>query len=145
MVTETGMCAQKTYYLLLIIFWYSRFLRFINNANIILKPGCFHTCWLQWLHCRAGTVFSHVDFGIVNSSRCYNIFSDLGWLNSIHVNVPAIRLRADVLQSRRSVKREWQAAWLLRAITCIDLTTLGGDDTASNVARLCAKVTITFV
>jgi deoxyribose-phosphate aldolase len=76
--------------------------------------------------------------------REYNgMFPDLGWLNSVHINVPAIRLRAIVLQSRHTVKKEWQAAWLLRAITCIDLTTLGGDDTASNIARLCAKVTIT--
>src|SRR5438874_4230745 len=41
--------------------------------------------------------------------------------------------------TRRSVKKEWQVAWLLRAITCIDLTTLAGDDTPGNVLRLCAK------
>jgi deoxyribose-phosphate aldolase len=64
---------------------------------------------------------------------------DLGWLNSVRINLPAVNQRATVLQSRRSVKNEWQAAWLLRAVTCIDLTTLGGDDTRSNVARLCAK------
>lgn len=64
---------------------------------------------------------------------------DFGLLNSVHINLPAVKLRATLLQSRRSVKKEWQAAWLLRAITCIDLTTLGGDDTASNIARLCAK------
>jgi len=74
-----------------------------------------------------------------------NNISDLGWLNSVHINLPAVNLRATVLQSRRSVKNEWQAAWLLRAITCIDLTTLGGDDTRSNVARLCAKVTFMYV
>jgi deoxyribose-phosphate aldolase len=59
----------------------------------------------------------------------------------VHINLPAVNLRATALQSRRSVKKEWQAAWLLRAVTCIDLTTLGGDDTRSNVARLCTKVT----
>lgn len=74
-----------------------------------------------------------------------NNISDLGWLNSVHINLPAVNLRAMVLQSRRSIKNEWQAAWLLRAITCIDLTTLGGDDTRSNVARLCAKVTFVYV
>ena len=74
-----------------------------------------------------------------------NNISDLGWLNSVHINLPAVNLRATVLQSRRSVKNEWQAAWLLRAVTCIDLTTLGGDDTRSNVARLCAKVTFMYV
>ncbi|KAL7982226.1 hypothetical protein Chor_009824 [Crotalus horridus] len=31
------------------------------------------------------------------------------------------------------------AAWLLRAVTCIDLTTLSGDDTPSYVCRLCYK------
>jgi hypothetical protein len=94
-------------------------------------------------------MFSHTYMGfevvIFQESIYNNMFSDLGWLNSIHVNVPAVRLRASVLQSRYSVKKEWQAAWLLRAITCIDLTTLGGDDTASNVARLCAKVTIMYL
>ena len=43
------------------------------------------------------------------------------------------------LPGRRSVKKEWQAAWLLKAVSCIDLTTLAGDDTPGNVARLCAK------
>ena len=43
------------------------------------------------------------------------------------------------LTGRRTVKKDWQAAWLLRALTCIDLTTLDGGDTSSNVARLCAK------
>src|SRR5256885_2269004 len=47
--------------------------------------------------------------------------------------------RRDAPPPRRTVKKEWQAAWLLRAITCIDLTTLQGDDTAGNVLRLCAK------
>ncbi|PSN30911.1 Deoxyribose-phosphate aldolase [Blattella germanica] len=64
---------------------------------------------------------------------------DIGWLNEVHINLPAIKQRAASLQSRRSVKQEWQAAWLLRAITCIDLTTLSGDDTPCNVFRLCAK------
>ncbi len=41
--------------------------------------------------------------------------------------------------TRRTVKKEWQAAWLVRAIECIDLTTLSGDDTEGRVERLCAK------
>lgn len=45
----------------------------------------------------------------------------------------------DLLVSRQ-LKNDYRAAWLLRAVTCIDLTTLGGDDTPSNVARLCQKV-----
>jgi deoxyribose-phosphate aldolase len=55
------------------------------------------------------------------------------------VNRSAVERRAATLPKRRTVKKEWQAAWLLRAITCIDLTTLSGDDTAGNVSRLAAK------
>src|SRR5581483_4906150 len=54
-------------------------------------------------------------------------------------NRSAVERRAATLPTRRTVKREWQAAWLLRAITCLDLTTLQGDDTPTNVRRLCAK------
>lgn len=64
---------------------------------------------------------------------------DLGWVKSIRVNLSAAERRAATLGTRRSVKKDWQAAWLLRAITCIDLTTLAGDDTPSNVQRMCAK------
>lgn len=55
------------------------------------------------------------------------------------VNLSAVERRAATLPARRSVKKEWQAAWLVKAITCIDLTTLAGDDTEERVARLCAK------
>lgn len=55
------------------------------------------------------------------------------------VNLSAVERRAATLGTRRSVKKEWQAAWLVRALQCIDLTTLAGDDTAQRVARLCAK------
>ncbi|GAC1506806.1 MAG: deoxyribose-phosphate aldolase [Ktedonobacteraceae bacterium] len=64
---------------------------------------------------------------------------DMGWVNSVHINRSAIERRAATLPARRTVKKEWQAAWLLRAITCLDLTTLAGDDTPGNVMRLCAK------
>jgi deoxyribose-phosphate aldolase len=64
---------------------------------------------------------------------------DLGWLQNVHINRSAVERRAATLPARRTVKKEWQAAWLLRAITCIDLTTLAGDDTPGNVQRLCAK------
>ncbi len=64
---------------------------------------------------------------------------DLGWVNSARVNLSATERRAATLGTRRSIKKDWQAAWLLRAITCIDLTTLSGDDTPGNVKRLCAK------
>ena len=64
---------------------------------------------------------------------------DLGWVLSSRVNLPAVQRRADTHKTRRSIKKEWQAAWLLHAVTCIDLTTLDGDDTPGNVNRLCHK------
>jgi deoxyribose-phosphate aldolase len=60
-------------------------------------------------------------------------------VRSIRVNKSAAERRAATIPTRRTVKKEWQAAWLLRAITLMDLTTLSGDDTAGNVKRLCAK------
>src|SRR5215470_7013999 len=64
---------------------------------------------------------------------------DMGWVHETRINRSAVERRAATLITRRTVKKEWQAAWLLRAITCIDLTTLAGDDTPGNVRRLCAK------
>jgi deoxyribose-phosphate aldolase len=64
---------------------------------------------------------------------------DLDWVMGAHVNRSAVERRTATLPARRSIKKEWQAAWLLRAITCIDLTTLAGDDTPGRVRRLCAK------
>src|SRR5690348_2887654 len=64
---------------------------------------------------------------------------DLGAVQAAHVNRSAVERRAATLATRRTVKKDWQAAWLLRAVTCIDLTTLAGDDTPGNVRRLCAK------
>jgi deoxyribose-phosphate aldolase len=64
---------------------------------------------------------------------------DLDWVFRTHVNRSAVERRAASLPKRRSVKKDWQAAWYLRAITCIDLTTLAGDDTPGRVKRLCAK------
>ncbi len=61
------------------------------------------------------------------------------WFDGIHINTPAAERRAATLTTRRTVKKEWQAAWLVNAIRCIDLTTLSGDDTEDRVARLCAK------
>ncbi|MGL4405942.1 MAG: deoxyribose-phosphate aldolase, partial [Notoacmeibacter sp.] len=55
------------------------------------------------------------------------------------VNLSAAERRAATLTTRRTVKKQWQAAWLVRAIECIDLTTLAGDDTEGRVDRLCAK------
>jgi len=64
---------------------------------------------------------------------------DLDVVRGIRVNRSAVERRASTIPTRRTVKKQWQAAWLLRAITLMDLTTLSGDDTAGNVKRLCAK------
>jgi deoxyribose-phosphate aldolase len=64
---------------------------------------------------------------------------DLERVRAIRVNRSAAERRAATIGTRRTVKKEWQAAWLLRALTLIDLTTLSGDDTPGNVRRLCAK------
>ena len=65
--------------------------------------------------------------------------SNLDWVREVRVNTSAVERRAQSQVARRTVKKEWQAAWLLRAITCMDLTTLSGDDTDERVRRLCAK------
>ncbi len=64
---------------------------------------------------------------------------DLDWVVGARVNRSAVERRAATLGARRSVKKQWQAGWLLRAVTCVDLTTLAGDDTPGRVERLCAK------
>ncbi len=64
---------------------------------------------------------------------------ELDWIKNINVNLSAVQKRVSTLTKRRSIKKEWQVAWLIKAITCIDLTTLSGDDTQGNVKRLCAK------
>jgi deoxyribose-phosphate aldolase len=64
---------------------------------------------------------------------------DLRWVEEVRINRSATERRAATIPTRRTVKKEWQAAWLLRAITLMDLTTLSGDDTPGTVRRLCAK------
>ncbi|WP_085786749.1 deoxyribose-phosphate aldolase [Ketogulonicigenium robustum] len=64
---------------------------------------------------------------------------DLDWVLGTRTNAPAIQRRCASLPARRSVKKDYQAAWLLKAVSLIDLTTLAGDDTADRVRRLCAK------
>src|SRR5262249_12919537 len=64
---------------------------------------------------------------------------NLDWGRQARVNASAVERRAQTHVLRRTVKKEWQAAWLLRAISCMDLTTLSGDDTDDRVRRLCAK------
>jgi len=76
---------------------------------------------------------------LANLERNPGIPLDLDWVDSIRVNRSATERRATTLPARRTVKKAHQAAWLLRAIACMDLTTLSGDDTPGTVKRLCAK------
>jgi deoxyribose-phosphate aldolase len=64
---------------------------------------------------------------------------NLDWVDEVRVNTSAVERRTISHTARRTVKKEHQAAWLLRAIACMDLTTLSGDDSAERVKRLCAK------
>ena len=76
---------------------------------------------------------------VLNDDRNPGMPLDLEIIRALRVNRSAVERRAATIPTRRTVKREWQAAWLLRAITCMDLTTLQADDTPGNVLRLCAK------
>ena len=64
---------------------------------------------------------------------------DLDWVGRVRMNRSALERRAATIGARRTVKKEWQIAWLLKAITLMDLTTLNSDDTPGRVERLCAK------
>ncbi|MBL4826527.1 MAG: deoxyribose-phosphate aldolase [Spongiibacteraceae bacterium] len=63
----------------------------------------------------------------------------LDWLNTVCINQSAVERRVAILKASRSLKKQWQTAWLLKAVSCIDLTTLSGDDTPGRVKRLCGK------
>ena len=64
---------------------------------------------------------------------------DLDWVMAVQANTSAIERRAKTLPGRRSVKKDFQAAWLCKAVSLMDLTTLSGDDSEGRVRRLCAK------
>ncbi|TYC63483.1 deoxyribose-phosphate aldolase [Rhodobacterales bacterium] len=74
-----------------------------------------------------------------NAERNAGIPLDLALVNAVQVNRSASDRRAATLPGRRAVKGDAQSAWLVKAVTCIDLTTLNGDDTEGRVRRLCAK------
>ena len=74
-----------------------------------------------------------------NHQRNQGVPLQVDWFDAVAVNTQAAERRAATLTTRRTVKKEWQAAWLVNAVRCIDLTTLSGDDTDDRVARLCAK------
>ena len=74
------------------------------------------------------------------SSLNKNIFElDINWINEVQINLSAVERRTSSLTKRRTVKKDFQVAWLLKAITMLDLTTLNGDDTFGKVDRLCQK------
>ena len=83
--------------------------------------------------------FVSKDHSVILHQRNEGIPFDASLFEDININRSAVERRAATLAGRRSVKKQWQAAWLLKAISCIDLTTLAGDDTEGNVLRLCAK------
>ena len=85
------------------------------------------------------TALSAAGLPQVHEPRNDGMPLDLDWVKSVQANTSAIERRAATLPGRRSVKKDYQAAWLLKAITLIDLTTLAGDDTEGRVRRLCAK------
>ncbi|WP_420797952.1 deoxyribose-phosphate aldolase [Hyphococcus flavus] len=74
-----------------------------------------------------------------NGARNPGVPLDLDLIDTIRINKSAAERRVSTLAGRRTVKKDWQAAWLLKAVTCMDLTTLAGDDTDERVRRLCAK------
>lgn len=74
-----------------------------------------------------------------NAVRNQGTRLQVDWVEAARVNRSAVERRAATLTTRRSVKKAWQAAWLIKAVGCIDLTTLAGDDTPGRVRRLCAK------
>ncbi len=82
---------------------------------------------------------SITDLSSPLETRNVGIKLDLDWVLSVQANTSAIERRCSSFPGRRSIKKEYQAAWLARSISCIDLTTLSGDDTVGRVRRLCAK------
>jgi deoxyribose-phosphate aldolase len=85
------------------------------------------------------TTITSVNTQINHDERVSILPLDLGPVEDVKVNRSAVERRAATLSTRRTVKKEWQAAWLLQAVGSIDLTTLSGDDTPGTVKRLCAK------
>src|SRR5580704_2199551 len=85
----------------------------------------------------ADTALAHLRNRALEANR--GVPLNLDWVENVRVNTSAVERRAQSLVPRRTVKKDYQAAWLLRAISCMDLTTLSGDDTDERVRRLCAK------
>ena len=76
---------------------------------------------------------------MARQNRNKGLALNLDWIDSVQMNRSAIERRCSTMTKRRSIKKDWQAAWLLKSMSCIDLTTLSSDDTHERVRRLCAK------
>jgi len=94
---------------------------------------------LQIEHPEKSQTASAAQLPQVHATRNTGTDLDLDWVASVQANTSAIERRAATLPGRRSIKKNFQAAWLLKAVSVIDLTTLAGDDTDGRVRRLCAK------
>ena len=94
---------------------------------------------MQILTVQANSQLPQLAPNVLDRVRNPGMALDLDWVASVQANTSAIERRAATLGGRRTVKKEFQAAWLCKAISCIDLTTLSGDDTAGRVKRLAAK------
>ena len=78
-----------------------------------------------------------INMGTIINNSFFEL--DIRWIKDIQVNLSAVERRTLSLIKRRTVKKEYQVAWLLKAITLLDLTTLSGDDTLGKVEKLCIK------
>ena len=78
---------------------------------------------------------------MIKKTNSKNFFFDLDhkWIDNLKINLSAVERRTNSLTKRRTVKKEYQVAWLLKSITLLDLTTLSGDDTFGKIERLCQK------
>jgi deoxyribose-phosphate aldolase len=109
-------------------------------SNVTKAPGSTHTLENRTPEAPISpgdTALAHLRGRALQANR--GVPLNLAWVKDVRVNTSAVERRAQTLGTRRTVKKDWQAAWLLRAISCMDLTTLSGDDTDERVRRLCAK------
>ena len=109
-----------------------------NPSKLTFEPGKGTIQSSQWsVHAGAASAIAALGGKPLGANRGTSL--NLDWIDQVRVNTSAVERRAATLVTRRTVKKDWQIAWLLRAITCMDLTTLSGDDTNERVRRLCAK------
>jgi deoxyribose-phosphate aldolase len=109
-----------------------------NPSKLTFEPGKGTIQSSQSsLHAGAASAIAALGGKPLGANRGTSL--NLDWIDQVRVNTSAVERRAATLVTRRTVKKDWQIAWLLRAIACMDLTTLSGDDTDERVRRLCAK------